>query len=165
MALNDLKDVYHDQLQDLYSACKQSMAATTELGRAATDDELKRALNDGVQGIADGMEKLTELCNDHGIDPNGEHCKGMEGLVKEARAHGLEEDFGDDAARDAMIITQYQRMCHYAIAGYGCVAAFAKRLKLSDDAVRLNECLEHCYSGDEHMSAIAAGGVNAQAAE
>lgn len=164
MALNDLKDVYHDQLQDLYSACKQSMAATTELGRAATDDELKRALNDGVQGIADGMEKLTELCNDHGIDPNGEHCKGMEGLVKEARAHGLEEDFGDDAARDAMIITQYQRMAHYAIAGYGCLRAFANRLELDGDGTVLTDCLDACYDGDRRMTDIATGGINRAAA-
>ncbi|MBF9045295.1 DUF892 family protein [Rhodobacterales bacterium HKCCE4037] len=164
MALNDLKDVYHDQLQDLYSACKQSMAATTELGRAATDDELKRALNDGVQGIADGMEKLSELCNDHGIDPNGEHCKGMEGLVKEARAHGLEEDFGDDAARDAMIITQYQRMAHYAIAGYGCLRAFANRLELDGDGAVLTDCLDACYDGDRRMTDIATGSINRAAA-
>ncbi len=32
-----------------------------------------------------------------------------------------------------MIITQYQRMLHYAIAGYGCVAVFAARLDLDDD--------------------------------
>ncbi len=102
MTINDLKDVYLDQLQDLYSACKQSLDVTTDLGRAATNDDLKRALNSGVQGINDGMQKISELCNAHDVTPTGEHCKGMEGLVKEARSHGLDDAIKDDDARDAM---------------------------------------------------------------
>lgn len=31
MTINNLKDVYFDQLQDLHSACSQSMEATAEL--------------------------------------------------------------------------------------------------------------------------------------
>lgn len=161
MAMNSLKDVYLDQLQDIYSACKQSLAVTTELGRAAKDQQLSEALIAGGQGISEGMDQIASLCSDHGIDPTGEHCKGMEGLVKEARSHALEEDFGDDDARDAMIITQYQRMCHYAIAGYGCLVAFANRLELDGDAAVLKNCLDQSYEGDRHMTEIAVkGGIN-----
>ena len=46
----------------------------------------------------------------------------------------LDAEFGDDDVRDAMIITQYQRMVHYALAGYGCCHAFAHRLGLEADA-------------------------------
>lgn len=165
MTITSLKELYLDQLEDLCSANQQAVEVTGELARAATDPELKNALEAGIEGIKKGSESIRLIIEEHRADSAGVHCNAMEGLVKEARHHVLETDFENDALRDAMIITQYQRMCHYAIAGYGCVAAFAKRLKLSDDAVRLNECLEHCYSGDEHMSAIAAGGVNAQAAE
>lgn len=164
MAITNLQDVYHDQLQDLYSACKQSMDVTTELGRAAHNDELKRALKDGAQGIADGMDKIAQICADHDIDPTGEHCKGMEGLVAEARAHGLDDSITDPDARDAMIITQYQRMAHYAIAGYGCLRAFANRLKLDGDGAILSDCLDASYSGDRHMTEIATNQVNRDAA-
>ena len=92
MALNNLKDVYLDQIQDIYSACKQSIEATTKLGQASKDDELGKALAAGSKGIAEGMEKLERICSDHGIDPNGEHCKGMEGLVAEARKHAIETE-------------------------------------------------------------------------
>ena len=161
MALNDLKDVYLDQLQDLYSACKQSLAVTTELGRAAHAESVSEALIDGQNGLSDGMDKIAGLCSDHGIDPTGEHCKGMEGLVKEARAHGIEQEFGDEDARDARIITQYQRMCHYAIAGYGCLVAFANRLGLDGDAAVLQGCLDATYEGDDRMTKIAMqGGIN-----
>ena len=164
MALNSLKDVYIDQLQDLWSACSQSREVTQSLAKAATNEDLKEALEAGAKGITDGMDAVQKLAKTHGFDPEGEHCKGMEGLVKEARAHALEEEFGDDDVRDAMIITQYQRMTHYAIAGWGCCKAFATRLGLEEDARLLDECLGNTYDGDEHMTEIATGEVNPAAA-
>lgn len=165
MTMNTLHDVYHDQLQDLVSACKQSHGVTMDLAESAGHAELKQALKDGAEGIKQGFDKLEEVCKSHEIDPLGEHCKGMEGLVEEARAHGLEEDFGDQDAQDAMIITQYQRMVHYAIAGYGCLLAFAKRLELHDDVKALEKLLDDTYDGDRRMTHIAtAEGVNKAAA-
>lgn len=164
MALNTLHDLYHDQLQDLWSANKQALVVVNELGRAATDKELSEALIDGGNGISEGMEKIAQICATHDLDPTGEHCRGMEGLVKEARAHALETDFGDDAVRDAMIIAQYQRMVHYALAGYGCLLAFANRLALDEDGAILEKCLDDTYDGDRRCTAIATGGVNKDAA-
>jgi len=162
--MTTLQDVYHDQLQDLYSACTQSLEATTALGHVSTDAELTKALIAGGNGIADGMDKIKSLCAVHDINPEGEHCKGMEGLVAEAHAHVLNAEFGDGAVRDAMIITQYQRMVHYALAGYGCLVAFANRLDLDEDAAILNKLLDETYGGDRHMTQIATGAVNRKAA-
>ena len=164
MTIDSLRDLYHDQLQDSYSACAQALDITAELGRAATDEALSRALVDASNGIADGMDKLASLCAAHDIDPEGEHCKGMEGLVREARAHALDGEFGDPDARDAMIITQYQRMGHYAIAAYGCLGAFANRLGLDGDGATLEAMLDACHEGDRRMTEIATGHVNAAAA-
>lgn len=165
MTLNTLHDVYNDQLQDLHSACIQSLEITTELGRAASDKDLSEALIAGANGISRGIDDLKSLCAQHDINPRAEHCKGMEGLAKEARAHVLDADFGNDETRDAMIITQYQRMVHYALAGYGCLLAFANRLELTDDASILQNQLDQSYEGDRHMTQIATkGGVNKAAA-
>lgn len=164
MTMQSLEDVYHDQLQDLWSANKQSLEIVTELGRAAQNESLSKALIAGANGIQDGMDKIAEICQQHAIDPNGEHCKGMEGLVKEAKAHALNESFGDDDTRDAMIITQYQRMVHYGLAGYGCLVAFANRLGHDGDGAILQECLDGTYDGDRSMTDIATGGINAAAA-
>jgi len=164
MALNSLRDVYIDQMQDIYSANRQSAIMTGKLADAASNEELKKALKDGVVGINDGMTELRDLISTHGEDPTGEFCKGMEGLVKEAQAHVLDADFGDSDAKDAMIITQYQRMVHYALAGYGCCVAFANRLGLDGDGARLQKCLDDTYDGDRRMTDIATGGVNKAAA-
>ena len=164
MAMNGLKDVYVDQCQDLYSACKQSLEATRALEGVAKNEDLRAALKAGYEGIQDGMGKVEAIVRAHGADPTGEHCKGMEGLVKEARAHALEEEFGDDDARDAMIIAQYQRMAHYAIAGWGCLEAYARRLGLEEDAATLRDNLESTKHGDQHMNQLAESQVNPAAA-
>lgn len=164
MPLDDLNDIYIAELRDLYSANIQARKITGNLAEAASDPELASALRDGVAGIEEGTGVLAQLIERHGETPGGEHCRGMEGLVREAQAHALDATFGSDAARDAMIISQYQRMTHYAIAGYGCVAAFAKRLKLDDEAQDLQACLDNTYDGDRRMTQLAEGGINASAA-
>lgn len=163
MTISTLKDLYIDQLQDIYSANKQSLQVTKKLRDAATSSELVTALEDGVKGISKGMEQVKGLIEGHDADPNGEHCKGMEGLVKEAKAHAIDADIDDKDVLDASIITQYQRMSHYAMAGYGTAIAFAERLGLESDASTLRECLEETRGGDARMTGIAVSDVNKQA--
>lgn len=165
MTISTLKDLYIDQLQDLYSANRQALQVTRELHDTARSNELRKALSAGAEGIEEGMDQLRSLIENHDANPRGEHCKGMEGLVAEARAHGVEADFADEDVRDASIIAQYQRMTHYGISGYGTAAAFARRLGLEEDAGVLAECLEDTRGGDRKMTAIASGEVNPAAAE
>ena len=107
--------------------------------------------------------KVKSLIEGHKADPTGEFCKGMEGLVKEVKAHAINADITDGDVRDASIIAQYQRMAHYAMAGYGTAAAFAERLGLTNDAATLRKCLDDTQSGDRRMTGIAVGTVNAEA--
>ncbi|WP_379923104.1 ferritin-like domain-containing protein [Erythrobacter sp. R86502] len=160
MTIATLKDLYIDQLQDIYSANKQSLEATKKMHEKATSDALKEALKAGVDGIGEGIEQVGKIIKSHDAEPTGEFCKGMEGLVKEVKAHALEADIEDKDVLDASIITQYQRMTHYGLAGYGTVVAFAKRLGLNDDAKTLQTCLDNTYSGDRTMTDIATGEVN-----
>lgn len=160
MTISNLKDVYIDQLEDLHSANTQALKMTEKLADLAHNPELRQALTRGARGITEGRDALKSIIQKHGADPKGEFCHGMEGLTKEARLHAIEADISDDDARDAIIITMYQRMTHYALAGYGCLLAFARRLDLEDDAEKLQICLDETYGGDRVMSSIAMGEVN-----
>ncbi len=164
MSIQNLKDLYIDQLQDIYSANRQSLEATRKLRENASAQDLREALDAGVEGIEEGLEKVEVLIKGHNADPTGEFCKGMEGLVKEAKAHAINAEIADADTRDASIITQYQRMTHYGLAGYGTASAFAKRLGLKQEASVLDTCLDNTYGGDRTMTAIATGEVNKQAA-
>lgn len=163
MTIRTLSDLYIDQLQDLYSANKQALDVTKQLQRGAASSELGEALTQGVVGISQGMEKVKSLIQSLDADPNGEHCRGMEGLVKEAKAHALNAGIADSDVRDASIIAQYQRMAHYAMSGYGTAAAFAERLGRNDDAETIRSCLDETRSGDHRLTGIAVGTVNREA--
>ncbi len=162
--MENLKDVYLDQLKDLCNANKQAAPTVRELAQEAAHGALRQALERGVRGIDDGCERLQALIREHGEESDGVTCKAMQGLVREARAHAIEAEFGSDAARDAMIIAQYQRMAHYAIAGYGTVRAYARQLDLDDAAAQLEEMLGAAYAGDRTMTRLAETKVNEAAA-
>lgn len=164
MSISTLKDVYIDQLEDLHSANTQALKVTEKLIESASNPQLRTALERGARGISEGRDTLKQIIQGHGADPKGEFCYGMEGLAKEARKHAIDAEITDDDARDAVIITMYQRMVHYGIAGYGCLAAFARRLELTDEAERIQACLDETYGGDRFMSGLAMGDINKAAA-
>jgi ferritin-like metal-binding protein YciE len=78
----------------------------------------------------------------------------MEGLVEEARKHALEQDM-DGRLRDLIMISQYQRMSHYGLAGFGTAAAYAEALGLLDDAAKLKSIVKDIYKADEYTSELA----------
>ena len=127
---------------------------TKQLSEAATNKELSDALKRGEEGIHEGISAITDITSKYGDEGGSTHCRGMEGLVEEAKSHALNESFGDGDIRDAMIITQYQRMAHYAIAGYGCLATFALRLGFNEDYKKIKSCLDACYDGDRTLSRL-----------
>ena len=61
-----------------------------------------------------------------------ENCKGIEGLVNEANAHGIDQDLSDKV-RAVAAIAEYQRMSHYGIADFGNAKAFAGALSRNDN--------------------------------
>ncbi len=163
MPISNLKDLYVHELKDLYSANEQAVAVHQSMADAAKNAELASALHDAVTGIKNGMKDVEAICRAHGQPAGGMTCKGMKGLVEEARAHVFEEQYGDQDTQDASIISQTQRMNHYALAGYGTATAFAKSLGLSDDAAKLQKNLDNIYGGDRRMTALAERTVNSAA--
>ncbi|WP_031549241.1 ferritin-like domain-containing protein [Parvularcula oceani] len=163
-SMNSLKDLYIDQLQDNYSANKQMLAVVKDFEKAVSNDKLKSMLTKSKDGITKHMDTLSSIIEGHGANPNGEHCKGMEGLVKEGRAHGLDAEFGSKAVQDAAIITQMQRMSHYGLAGFGTCKAMARELGLDDEHKKIEGALDDIYEGDDYLSTLAETQINEAAA-
>jgi ferritin-like metal-binding protein YciE len=161
----DLKDVYADELKDLWSANDQMQKVLKKITSKASDPALKDMLAKSQDGIAKHTEILKELIAAQGEKVSKEHCKGMEGLVAEATKHVLEEGPEKGPVLDVLIIAQYQRMTHYGIAGFGTAAAYAKALGQKDDNKKLREATKEIYGGDEFMTKLAETAVNAKAEE
>lgn len=158
--ITDLKDLYVDELKDLWSANDQMLRALKKIAPKATDKKLKEMLVTSQDGITGHTELLKSLIEGQDEKVSKEHCKGMEGLAAEALKHTIEEPPEKGPALDAAIITQYQRMTHYGIAGFGTVAAFAKALKLTEDSKKLKAATKDIYGGDDFMTQLAETTVN-----
>ena len=169
MAANTtLKDVYADEIKDLWSANNQMTKVVKVMSEKAHDPKLKQALEKSLDGIKTHTETLKSLLSDADEKVETEHCKGMEGLVKEATKHITKEAPKDSALFDVVVISQYQRMSHYGLAGFGTAAAYAKALGMNDHVTKLQHIVKDIYSGDEYVSKLAerteAAAAHAQAA-
>ena len=149
-----LKEIYIDEMRDLWSANDQMQRVMKTLSQKASDKKLKDLLEKSVSGIGKHTETLKSVLEAQGGRIQKEHCKGMEGLVEEAKTHALEEDLSGDL-RDLVIISQYQRMSHYGLAGFGTAAAYASALGLKDDATKLKSIVKDIYNADDYTSELA----------
>ena len=126
----------------------------TTLAGQAHDAKLKTLLEDSVSGITKHSETLKSLIEASGEEAEPEHCKGLEGLVKEALKHCVKEAPEDGELRDIAIIAQYQRMSHYGVTGFGSAAAYATALGRKDDAKQLKGIVSDIYKADEYTSKL-----------
>ncbi|MFD2740081.1 ferritin-like domain-containing protein [Sulfitobacter aestuarii] len=152
--MTTLKDLYIEELQDLWSANEQMSQVVSKMADRASDSKLSDRLTRAKDGIDQHVSLLQSLLRDSGAEVQKEHCKGMEGLVKEAHKHALDSDMSD-AALDVAIIAQYQRLCHYGIAGFGTAKAFADALGESDAVGKLDQALDKIYESDDFMTDLA----------
>jgi ferritin-like metal-binding protein YciE len=150
----DLKEVYIDEMRDLWSANDQMQQLMKSLSETASDKKLKDLLNQSVTGIGKHTETLKSVLESAGGKVGKERCKGMEGLIAEAKKHALEEDL-EPSMRDLVIIAQYQRMSHYGLAGFGTAAAYAAALGERDGAAKLATIVKDIYKADEYTSQLA----------
>ena len=161
-APTNLSDCYTEELADLWSANDQMTKVVRDLADAAQDENLTDRLKSAAYGIEKHTKTLKYLLDECG-ESEKEHCKGMEGLVKEARKHALEADIEDPDVRDVLIVAQYQRMCHYGIAGFGTAKAFAEALGNKDHASKLDTITSEIYDADENMTDLAKRSINLEA--
>ena len=102
----DLKDLYTDELKDLWSANDQMAKVVKKITPKASDKALKDMLTKCQEGIQAHTDLLKELIAGQDEKVSKEHCKGMEGLVAEALKHTTEEAPDKGPVLDAVIITQ-----------------------------------------------------------
>ena len=162
--IENLSDLYIDELKDLWSANDQMARALKKIAPKATHPKLASMLEGAQAGIADHTALLKALIANQDETVSKEHCRGMEGLAAEALKHTIEEGPAEGPVLDAAIIAQVQRMTHYGITGFGTVAAFAKALKLTDDNQQLKAAVKDMYNADELLTELAEAAVNADAA-
>lgn len=155
--LNTLRDLYIEQLKDLYSAEKQLTEALPKMQRAASSQELKDGFAAHLEQTRNHIERLRKIADRAGFSLEGEHCEAMAGLVREGEE--LMNKLADPTVKDAGLIASAQRIEHYEIAGYGTARTMAKQLDEREAADLLQTTLNEEADTDEKLTKIATGGM------
>jgi ferritin-like metal-binding protein YciE len=158
---NQLEQLLVNELQDLYSAEKQILRALPRMVKAATHDDLRRALEEHRVQTEGHVERLDQVFEHVAAKPGNKKCKGMAGLLEEGDER-LEEE--DPMARDAGIIAAAQRVEHYEMAAYGTARTYARLLGRHEAAHLLQATLEEEGQADRRLTEIAETSVNQEAA-
>jgi ferritin-like metal-binding protein YciE len=151
MAVQGLKELFVDELRDLYNAENQLVKALPKMARASEFSELKAGFEEHLEQTKGHVERLENIFSKLGENPKGKKCKGMEGLVEEG-AEAIQEYQG--AVRDAALIGGAQRVEHYEIAGYGTVIAMARQLGESGHAKLLEQTLAEEKETDAKLTSL-----------
>ncbi len=162
MPKNSLRQLYIDELKDLYSAETQMVKALPKLAKASSDGQLRRAFEEHLRQTSEQVSRLEQIFETLDEKPTGKKCLGMEGLVKEG-SETMQESYAD-SVMDAALIGAAQRVEHYEIAGYGTVRAFAELLGEEEHVSLIEQTLEEEKQTDLTLTKLAEQ-LNSQASE
>ncbi len=168
MAINDLKELYIHELQDLFSAENQIIDALPKMAEATSDVTLKRAFEKHLQVTKEQKKRLETIFSQLNEEPESETCEGMEGLLEEGENMISKEKsfFGEGIDKDvlnAALIGSAQRVEHYEISAYGTAKAHANFLGFADQASLLQQTLNEEVETDRELTRIAETSINSEA--
>src|SRR3954449_4904907 len=123
---SDIRDLLTMELQDTYSAETQLLEALPAMQEAATNPKLKQAFSEHLAVTQRQVERLEQVCQQLGIEPEGETCNAMEGLVEESEE--IIDELDEGPVLDAALIGAAQKVEHYEMAAYGTLTSMLKAM-------------------------------------
>lgn len=156
-----LKDLFLDELTDIYDAEQRIVKALPKLAQGATCTKLKDAFLAHLQQTKGHVTKLEHVFALFDETAKGKTCEATVGLLKEGDQ--LAAEFKDSPAINAALITAAQRVEHYEIAAYGSLHEWAALLGRKDAAVILLSILTEEKAANDALVALARASCNEEA--
>lgn len=161
MEMETLRDLYVEEIKDLWSAEKQIVKALPKMIKAATHPKLKKAFTKHEKQSRVHITRLERICKQLGESPRGKKCVGMEGLLEEGS--DLIKEKPEKDVLDAGLISAAQHVEHYEMAGYGTVRTWARTLGYESQALLLQTTLDEEQQTDLDLTALAVSSINLDA--
>jgi ferritin-like metal-binding protein YciE len=152
MELNDLRDLFIEELRDLYSAESQIINALPKMTKAASSADLKSGFEEHLEQTKEHLTRLEQIFESLDQSPKGKKCNGMEGLLEEGKE--LMDEDASPEVMDAGLISAAQHVEHYEIAGYGCVRTYAELLGDKKAAGLLQKTLDEEKQTDQKLTKL-----------
>ncbi len=154
-----LKELFIEQLQDIYWAEKKLVKTLPKMSDAATTDKLKQAFADHLQETKNRVARLEQVFESIDEPAKSKKCLSMAGITDEGEDIIDESDKGT-AQRDAALIFAGQKVEHNEIATYGGLAQLAETLGYTEAKNLLGKTLDEEKAADEKLTQIAKSGIN-----
>jgi ferritin-like metal-binding protein YciE len=161
-AAEGLRDLFIDELKDIYWAEKALTKALPKMAKNASDPGLVSALQEHLSVTQTQVTRVEQVFESLGERAQAKKCEAMDGLIKEA--DDIMKGTKPGVVRDAGIISACQKVEHYEIASYGTLASFAKTLGEDEAVSLLEETLAEEKEADQTLSDIAETSINIGAA-
>jgi ferritin-like metal-binding protein YciE len=152
MAKEALKNLYIEELRDLYDAENRLVKALPKLAKAAESEELRAGFEEHLEQTKGHVDRLRQIFESLDERPDGKKCAAMIGLIQEGQDI-LDEDF-EDGVKDAALISAAQRVEHYEIAAYGCVKTWAGLLGETQAQSLLEQTLNEEKEADGKLTEL-----------
>lgn len=162
MEMQTLRDLYIEELKDLWSAERMLVKALPKMAKAASHPQLANAFTTHLRQTEQHVKRLEQIFDDLGEKPRGKKCVGMEGLIEEGQE--LLKEKPDPDVLDAGLISKAQHVEHYEIAGYGTVRSYAELLGETRQAQLLQQTLDEEGATDKLLTQLAESSINIDAA-
>ncbi|HUP78507.1 MAG TPA: ferritin-like domain-containing protein [Pirellula sp.] len=153
MPLNDLADLFHDELRDILSAERQLIEALPQMVKKASNEELRQAFEKHLEQTRVQATRVENAFADTGKTARAKTCEAMKGLIKEASS--MMEEKADSDVMDAALIACAQKVEHYEIATYGTLCTWARLLGYTEALELLKQNLNEEVETDEALSELA----------
>lgn len=163
MKTTSLRDIFQEELQDIYDAENQLIKALPKMAQAAASDELREGFEEHLEQTRQQAQRLEQIFEQLGEDAKRKKCKAMEGLIKEG-SEIIKEKGMTDAVKDAALIGAAQRVEHYEIAAYGTLRTWASLLGEQEAVSLLEETLSEEKETDQKLTGLAEN-INPEAQE
>jgi ferritin-like metal-binding protein YciE len=168
MSINSLRDLFFDQLRDLYSVEDQLSEAISVLERESASHELRELFANHAATTRGQRERLLVIARKHGEEIGGDTSKAMRGLIEGGEEHIAKVT--DPMVKDALIIAHATRVENYEMAAYGVARSIAESLELNEEADLLAESYVEEVRMEAALRRLAIGslfrsGINDRAAE
>jgi ferritin-like metal-binding protein YciE len=139
MTIASTKDIFFDQMKDLYSATGQVAGTLPDLRNRATEERLAELLQKQADVTRRHVEEIMAIFEAHGVEAGNDVCKAIEGLIDGGNQH---LDMAADArVRDLLLIAHCSRIAHYLIAASDFTRGIAEMCDLSLEAGTLADVL------------------------
>jgi ferritin-like metal-binding protein YciE len=158
---NSFKDLFVNQIEDLYDAEQRLTQALPKMADAAHSNQLKQAFQKHLGETQGHVSRLESIFREINVEPKRETCAAMKGLITEGEE--MINAKGDPDIKDAALIAAAQRVEHYEISAYGTARSFARRLGLTQAQNLLEQTLQEESACDEKLTQIAESSINIQA--